>query len=137
MNGDGLEDFYIGGAMDQAGALYIQNAAGKFKRSNEKLWEADKGSEDVDAVFFDADGDGDQDLFVCSGGSEFSVNSTELISRLYFNDGKGNFTKSTQLLPSSSIFESASCVSAADYDKDGEYDSAPDHAQRVCAPYLP
>ena len=122
VNGDGLEDFYIGGAMDQAGALYIQNAAGKFKRSNEKLWEADKGSEDVDAVFFDADGDGDQDLFVCSGGSEFSVNSTELISRLYFNDGKGNFTKSTQLLPSSSIFESASCVSAADYDKDGDID---------------
>ena len=122
VNGDGLEDFYIGGAMDQAGALYIQNAAGKFKRSNEKLWEADKGSEDVDAVFFDADGDGDQDLFVCSGGSEFSVNSTELISRLYFNDGKGNFTKSTQLLPSSSVFESASCVSAADYDKDGDID---------------
>ena len=122
VNGDGLEDFYIGGAMDQAGALYIQNAAGKFKRSNEKLWEADKGSEDVDAVFFDADGDGDQDLFVCSGGSEFSVNSTELISRLYFNDGKGNFIKSTQLLPSSSVFESASCVSAADYDKDGDID---------------
>ena len=122
VNGDGLEDFYIGGAKDQAGALYIQNAAGKFKRSNEKLWEADKGSEDVDAVFFDADGDGDQDLFVCSGGSEFSVNSTELISRMYFNDGKGNFTKSTQLLPSSSVFESASCVSAADYDQDGDID---------------
>ncbi len=122
VNGDGLEDFYIGGAKDQAGALYIQNAAGKFKRSNEKLWEVDKGSEDVDAVFFDADGDGDQDLFVCSGGSEFSANSTELISRLYFNDGKGNFTKSTQLLPSSSIFESASCVTAADYDQDGDID---------------
>jgi len=122
VNGDGLEDFYIGGAKDQAGALYIQNAAGKFKRSNEKLWEADKGSEDVDAVFFDADGDGDQDLFVCSGGSEFSGNSTELISRLYFNNGKGNFTKSTQLLPSSSIFESASCVTAADYDQDGDID---------------
>ena len=122
VNGDGLEDFYICGAKDQPGALYLQTTDGHFKRSNEKLLEQDKGSEDTDCLFFDADGDGDQDLFVCSGGNEFSANSTQLISRLYINDGKGNFTKSPQLLPSATIFESASCVTAADYDGDGDLD---------------
>ena len=122
VNADGLEDFYICGAKDQPGALYLQTANGRFKRSNEKLLEQDKGCEDTDCLFFDADGDGDKDLFVCSGGNEFSANSTELISRLYINDGKGNFTKSPQLLPSAQIFESASCVTAADYDGDGDQD---------------
>ena len=122
VNGDGLEDFYIGGAKDEPGALYIQRADGKFRRSNEKLLEQDKVSEDTGCLFFDADGDGDLDLFVCSGGNEFSANSTALISRLYINDGKGNFKKSPQLLPSARIFESASCVTAADYDKDGDMD---------------
>jgi hypothetical protein len=122
VNGDGLEDFYICGAKDQPGALYIQNRDGTFKKSNEQLLEQDKGSEDTDCLFFDADGDGDKDLFVCSGGNEFSANSIQLISRLYINDGKGNFTKSPQLLPSAQIFESASCVTAADYDGDGDLD---------------
>ena len=122
VNGDRLEDFYICGAKDQAGVLYIQQAGGRFKRSNEGLLEQDRGSEDTDGTFFDADGDGDEDLFVCSGGSEFSVNSTALISRLYINDGRGKFSKSPQLLPSAEVFESASCVSAGDYDGDGDQD---------------
>jgi hypothetical protein len=121
VNGDGLEDIYICGAKDQAGVLYIQTKAGRFKRSNEKLFEKDKGSEDTDCLFFDADGDGDLDLYVCSGGSEFSANSTELIDRLYINDGKGHFTKSPQVLPSFQ-FESSSCVTAADFDGDGDQD---------------
>jgi enediyne biosynthesis protein E4 len=122
VNGDGLEDLYICGAKDQPGVLYIQQRGGHFIKSNEVLLEQDKGSEDVDALFFDADGDGDQDLFVCSGGNEFSPNSTALISRLYLNDGKGHFSKSSQLLPSALIFESSSCVSAGDYDGDGDLD---------------
>jgi hypothetical protein len=122
VNGDGLEDVYLCGAKDEPGGLYIQSREGRFRRSNEKVLEADKGSEDVDALFFDADGDGDQDLFVCSGGNEFSPNSTSLISRLYLNDGKGNFGKSNQILPSPYIFESSSCVSAGDYDGDGDLD---------------
>ena len=121
VNGDGLEDFYICGAKDQPGALYIQSKGGRFKRSNEKLFEQDKASEDTDCLFFDADGDGDQDLYVCSGGSEFSANSTELIDRLYINDGKGHFSKSPQVLPSFQ-FESSSCVTAADVDGDGDQD---------------
>jgi hypothetical protein len=122
VNGDGLEDIYICGAKGQPGALYIQTSPGKFKRTNEALLEHDKGSEDTDCLFFDADGDGHPDLFVCSGGDEFSPNSTDLISRLYLNDGKGNFTRSPQVLPSATIFESSSCVTAADYDGDGDLD---------------
>ncbi|HEY6978476.1 MAG TPA: FG-GAP-like repeat-containing protein, partial [Chitinophagaceae bacterium] len=121
VNKDGLEDFYICGAKDQPGALYIQAKEGRFKKTNETLLEKDKLSEDTGALFFDADADGDEDLYVCSGGNEFSANSTALIDRLYINDGKGNFTKSPQVLPSY-IFESSSCVSAADYDGDGDLD---------------
>jgi hypothetical protein len=121
VNGDKLQDFYICGAKDQPGALYIQTAGGRFKKSNEALLDKDKGSEDTDCLFFDADGDGDQDLYVCSGGSEFSANSTELISRLYLNDGHGRYSRSPQVLPSFQ-FESSSCVAAADVDGDGDQD---------------
>jgi hypothetical protein len=82
------------------------------------VFEADKASEDTDAAFFDADSDGDQDLYVASGGYEFPSSSTALISRLYFNDGKGNLTRSDQILPAGK-FESSSCVRPADFDKDG------------------
>ncbi len=122
VNGDGREDFYICGAKGQPGALYVQTKDGQFKKTNEALFANDKESEDVDCLFFDADGDGDNDLFVCSGGNEFSPNAKALISRLYINDGKGNFSKSPQMLPSDQIFESGSCVSAADYDGDGDLD---------------
>lgn len=121
INGDGLEDLYICGAKDQAGALYLQAKTGGFTKTNEKLLERDKESEDTDAVFFDCDLDGDQDLYVCSGGSGFSANATALIDRLYLNDGQGRFTRSPQVLPSF-MFESSSCVKAGDYDKDGDPD---------------
>lgn len=121
VNKDGLEDFYICGAKDQAGALYVQTRQGRFVKSNEALLLKDSISEDTDALFFDADNDGDQDLYVCSGGNEFSPNSTALINRLYINDGKGKLSKSPQILPSY-IFESTSCVAAADYDSDGDLD---------------
>jgi hypothetical protein len=121
VNKDELDDIYICGAKDQPGALYIQTKAGRFKKSNEALLAKDKESEDTDALFFDADGDGDKDLYVCSGGNEFSPNSTALIDRLYINDGKGSYTKSPQILPSY-IFESSSCVTAADYDGDADMD---------------
>ena len=121
VNRDGQEDIYICGAKDQPGALYIQTKEGSFIKSNEALLGKDAISEDTDALFFDADGDGDEDLYVCSGGNEFSPNATALIDRLYINDGKGRFTKSPQVLPSY-IFESSSCVTAADYDGDGDMD---------------
>lgn len=121
INNDGLHDLYIGGAKDQPGVLYVQTRAGRFIKSNEGVFENDKESEDTDALFFDADGDGDQDLYVCSGGNEFAPNAPALIDRLYINDNKGNFVKSTQVLPSY-VVESTSCVTAADYDGDGDED---------------
>jgi hypothetical protein len=117
VDGDGVDDIYVCGAKGQAGALFTKKG-----RVDSAVFAADRESEDVDALFFDANGDGHPDLFVCSGGNEFSSNSTALISRLYFNDGHGHFVKSPQLLPSSSVFESAGCVTAGDYDGDGDED---------------
>ena len=120
VNGDGLEDFFVGGAKDQPGALFVQKN-GNFKHTNEEIFTQDQVSEDTDALFFDADGDGDQDLYVASGGSEFPSSSSALLDRLYLNDGQGKLTKSSQLLPTSR-FESTACVRAADYDGDGDQD---------------
>ena len=121
VNNDALEDLYVCGAKDQPGVLYLQTAGGKFIKTNQGVFENDKESEDTDALFFDADGDGDQDLYVCSGGNEFAPNAPALFDRLYINDGRGGLVKSTQVLPSY-IAESTSCVSAADYDGDGDQD---------------
>jgi hypothetical protein len=120
-NNDGLSDFYIGGAKDQAGYLYLQNANGKFSATNQDVFLEDKASEDLGSLFFDANGDGLMDLYVCSGGNEFSSNSTALLDRLYINNKIGKVKKSNQLLPTSK-FESTSCVKAIDFDKDGDLD---------------
>ncbi len=118
VNDDGLEDFYIGGAKGQAGALMIQMKNGSFMPADKALFEKDKISEDIDCAFFDADGDGDLDLYVASGGNEFPSSSSALSDRLYFNDGKGQFTRSPQILPAGK-YESTGCVRPADYDGDG------------------
>jgi hypothetical protein len=118
VNGDGLEDIYIGGAKDQPGALMIQNRNGSFTSVDKPLFEADKISEDTDCVMFDADNDGDTDLYVASGGNELPSSSSALSDRLYLNNGKGHFTKSDQVLPSGK-YESTSCVKAEDFDNDG------------------
>jgi enediyne biosynthesis protein E4 len=116
-NGDGREDFYIGGARNQSGGLYLRQNDGTWKR----VFDGELATEDVTCACFDADGDGDLDLYIGSGSAEFSSNSTELIDRLYFNDGKGNLTKSDQLLPSFK-FENTSTVKYADFDGDGDFD---------------
>jgi hypothetical protein len=122
VNQDGLFDFYVGGAKDQPGALFAQQKSGTFLRVNENLFEKDKGSEDTDCIFFDANGDGMLDLYVTSGGAEFSSSSPALIDRLYFSLGKGKMEKSSQLLPVLTKFESTSTVIANDYDRDGDID---------------
>jgi hypothetical protein len=121
VNGDGLEDFYIGGASGQAGRLMVQNRDGSFRSTNTALLEKDRESEDLDILFFDADQDGDMDLYVAGGGNEFSSGSSGMKDRLYFNDGIGNFSVSDQILPAGR-FESSGCVAAADYDSDGDQD---------------
>jgi hypothetical protein len=119
VNGDGREDFYIGGAKDQAGALYTQTAAGSFKRQSQPVFDQDKSYEDMDAVFFDADQDGDLDLYVVSGGTELPAKHAFYQDRLYLNSGSGSFTKSNAL---PEVLASGSCVSVYDFDKDGDLD---------------
>lgn len=121
VNADGLDDFYVGGAKEQAGALFLQQR-GRFVSVASSVWDADRDSEDTDCVFFDANNDGRQDLFVASGGNEFSSSSAALLDRLYFNLGDGKFRKGEQPLPVLNSFESTSTVSVADYDDDGDLD---------------
>jgi hypothetical protein len=118
VNGDGLDDIYICGAKGQPGALMIQHRNGTFESADRSLFEEDKISEDMDCAMFDADNDGDLDLYVASGGNEFPESSSALADRLYINVGKGKFVKSDQVLPAGK-YESTSCVRPADYDKDG------------------
>jgi hypothetical protein len=122
VNGDGLDDMYIGGAKGQPGKLLIQQPDGRFVSSNERVFAQDSVSEDLGAVFFDADGDGHPDLYVVSGGSEFSTMSPALQDRLYLNDGRGGgrFHKATGSLPVEYV--SGSPIAAADYDGDGDID---------------
>src|SRR5436190_12080669 len=120
VNGDGLDDMFIGGAKGQAGKLLIQQPDGRFVSTDERLFVADAGSEDIGAVFFDADGDGHPDLYVVSGGSEFSAMAPALQDRLYLNDGRGTFRKAVGSLPDEDV--SGSRVAAADYDGDGDVD---------------
>ena len=120
VNGDQLDDVYLGGAKDQAGSLLIQQRGGRFVRSDEALFARDAVSEDVGATFLDVDGDGDMDLYVVSGGNEFSEGAPALQDRLYLNDGRGRFRKSAGQLPDESA--SGSRVVAADYDGDGAMD---------------
>jgi len=120
VNGDGREDLFFGGARGQTGKLYIQAANGKFFDKPEQAFAADSLSEDVAGEFFDADGDGDMDLYVASGGYEFGENDPLLQDRLYINDGKGNFSKKKDALPK--MFISTGCIKAADIDGDGDMD---------------
>jgi hypothetical protein len=116
IDGNGLDDFYISGASYQPGMLFYQKSKGTFE-SKEM---GPKKEEDMGSLFFDADNDGDLDLYVVSGGSEFGSNAVSYQDRLYKNDGKGNFTLDTAALPQ--IQASGSCVTAADFDKDGDLD---------------
>lgn len=120
VNGDGLDDMYLGGAKDQVGQLLIQQPDGKFARSNAGVFEPDSVSEDVGAIFFDANGDGRPDLYVVSGGTEFSDMAPALQDRLYLNDGNGRFHKTVGYLPMDAV--SGSRVAAADFDGDGKID---------------
>jgi hypothetical protein len=121
VNGDGHDDFYVGGAAQQESVLYMGNEEGKFKRAAFQPWSVDKEQEDVGATFFDVDGDKDLDLFVVSGGSEFEGGSSLHDDRLYLNQGNGRFEKAPDLAtPKDHI--NGSCVTASDFDKDGDID---------------
>ncbi|KAA9349987.1 VCBS repeat-containing protein [Larkinella humicola] len=121
VNGDGLEDVFVGGSSGQAGAVFLQQANQQFLQKAQPALETDKASDDADAVFFDANGDGMKDLYVCSGGyANFMPDDALLQDRLYMNDGKGNFTKNPAALPV--MRTSKSCVRVADLNGDGKPD---------------
>ncbi|MEM6522399.1 MAG: VCBS repeat-containing protein [Bacteroidota bacterium] len=119
VNGDQLEDFHVGGAAGQPGALYIQTSDGKFENKVIVDFIKDKVFEDLGATFFDSDGDGDLDLYVSSGSYELQGSSNLSQDRLYQNDGKGRFKKADNL---PEIRSSTSVVLPVDYDKDGDLD---------------
>lgn len=120
VNNDGLDDVFIGGATGQESVLFIQTTNGKFIKSKSKPWAVDKKSEDLGALFFDLDADGDKDLYVTSGGSEFKQGNKLLKDRVYINDGLGNFSKKNNAIPN--IYESTQTVKASDIDADGDLD---------------
>ena len=120
VNGDGLGDVFVGGAKGHAGQLLLQRPDGTFVPGNPGLFEPDAVSEDVGAVFFDANGDKAPDLYVVSGGNEYADGASALQDRLYLNDGRGTFRKTSDALPNESY--SGSRAAAADYDGDGDQD---------------
>ncbi len=121
VNGDGLDDLFVGGATDQASGLFIQLPGGSFHPAMVPALLGDRFTEDVDAAFFDADGDGDQDLYIVRGGSEEFTGSPILADRLLINDGQGQFEQSAPgLVPL--LMQNGSCVRPVDFDGDGDTD---------------
>lgn len=120
VDGDGRVDVYAGGALQQAGGLFRQQADGAFAAPVSPLWHQQAQHEEVAALFFDADGDGAPDLYVVSGGGPFNEGAAALQDQLFLNDGQGNFRLATDRLPA--IRTQGSCVAAADFDGDGDLD---------------
>jgi hypothetical protein len=120
INGDGLDDVFIGGAMGFKSQMLVQQRNGGFARIEVPALAQDSAFEDVAALFFDANGDGTQDLLVVSGGNEKPLFDAIYQDRLYLNDGKGAFTKSTDALPQQ--LSSGGCVAGGDIDGDGDID---------------
>ncbi|MGC1240656.1 MAG: VCBS repeat-containing protein [Chryseosolibacter sp.] len=119
VNNDGRMDVFAGGAEGSPGKIYIQQADGSFKESNAHVF--NPRFTDADAIFFDADGDRDQDLYVVSGGyNDYGPKDPSLQDRLYINDGSGKFNLSNDNLPS--MLTSKSTVAPADFDHDGDVD---------------
>lgn len=122
INGDNLEDVYLGGGKSYSGVFFTQNANGTFsKKTLLPQYElSNKLEEDLGSLLFDADGDKDLDLYICRGGTEGSIGDKHFQDVLYTNDGKGNFAEKPNSIP---VFAtSTSCVRASDYDNDGDLD---------------
>jgi enediyne biosynthesis protein E4 len=120
VNGDGLDDLYVGASTLHDGTLFIQSKSGKFERKVLQK-SATKKEEDQGALFLDVDNDKDLDLYVVSGSFEFPDQDAAQEDRLYLNDGKGNFRLNADAIQDST-FSSGSCVRASDIDNDGDLD---------------
>ena len=120
INGDGLDDFYLGGSFRHSGQLWVQKPDGGFESLQKETWDKDRFFEDTGAAFFDVDGDADLDLYVASGGIENTLENQQLFDRLYLNDGTGVFAKDSTILPQ--VNGIGSVVKPCDYDQDGDLD---------------
>jgi enediyne biosynthesis protein E4 len=121
IDGDGDDDLFLGGAAGQIAELRLNQGGGQFEAQWVDALRDDKDYEDMGAVFFDADTDGDLDLYVVSGSYEFAKDAAELQDRLYINDGKGGLTKASPGVIPARV-NSGSVVAAADFDRDGDLD---------------
>ena len=119
VNGDGREDVFIGGAFRQSGKLFLQEGDGTFRGKD--LTVGTKNEEDLGNLLFDADGDGDLDLLVAGGSTEFESNSWFCRPRLYLNDGNGNFKMDSTAFPSQ-VITPGKAVAVGDMDGDGDMD---------------
>ncbi len=119
VNGDGREDFFVGGGAGQSGKLFVQNGNGGFTAASSQPWSVHTKSDILGALFFDADSDKDLDLYVARGGSEFADGSLNYQDGIYINDGKGNFSASSSL---PLINTSTKAIAAGDWDNDGDLD---------------
>ncbi|WP_080238988.1 VCBS repeat-containing protein [Spirosoma rigui] len=124
VNGDGLDDLFLGGSRSANGRFMIQTATGTFVEKDllpgPQSTTIAKAQEDMGTLLFDADGDGDLDLYIASGGVEGDPNTATFQDRLYMNDGKGGFLLTKDALPQNMV--SKSCVKAVDIDRDGDLD---------------
>ncbi|MEO9967269.1 MAG: VCBS repeat-containing protein [Reichenbachiella sp.] len=116
INGDGLDDMFIGAAAGQPSWLFVQDKEAGFSKIS--LAPNDSVYEDIGAVFFDADGDSDMDLYVVSGGNDYEAGSEMYQDRIYINQ-KGSFKK-LESLPEITI--SGGQALPIDFDKDGDLD---------------
>ncbi len=119
-DGDGDDDMFLGGAAGQPGQLAVNQGDGRFQVTSMPSLEQDREAEDLGAVWFDVEGDGDLDLYVVSGSNERPPQATELQDRLYLNDGRGSLVRAPQRLPE--LKDSGSVVCAADFDRDNDVD---------------
>lgn len=117
VNGDGMDDLFIGAPYGQPSQLYVQGASGKFSLAAAQPWTANKHIAVTDAIFFDVDKDGDQDLYLVAGGADTYLNSSEYQDELYLNNGKGVFTLAVDALPKETV--SGGCARAGDVNNDG------------------
>ncbi len=119
INGDGNEDVFVGGAKGQPGVIYLNTGNGNLKKTTQQALVNDYLFEDTAAAFFDADGDGDQDLMIGSGGNEIGE-EVNYRPRLYLNDGNGRFTPTTEIIPS--VNQNVAVIAPNDFDSDGDMD---------------
>lgn len=119
VNGDGLDDFYVAGPAGKRGHFFVQQTSGTFQ-DTKQITNLDSLGEEMGVLLFDADNDGDLDLYTVGGSYEFQAEDAHLQDHLYRNNGQGQFTRDEAALPA--LLSSGSCVKAADYDQDGDLD---------------